>query len=231
MVVHPRRPFCQPGGRGLSGSPLLTKGKGPSGCSSKKQPGGRCHFPGVDLRVTNIPGSTAGGKLAPKKINRQAAAPDVNTTRTSRTSFHSVSFLQPSLHCLRKQRSLRLSSNKVCLRCWDSCTSRVLSWPHSLCCSRAWRPKLCTWKSRRNRAFWCSSCSYDVKDISEDFKKDSQPKVEQVIAFFLFMKYCLFWKKDTTRMLSHHAINIWHASVCSVHKIGLSCAASLLASS
>lgn len=104
--------------------------------------------------------------------------------RTSRMSFHSVSFLQPSLHCLRKQRSLRLSSNKVCFRCWDSCTSRVLSWPHCFCCSRAWRPKLCTWKSRRSRAFWCSSCSYDVKDISVDFKKDPQPKVKQVIAFF-----------------------------------------------
>lgn len=36
MVVHLRRPFCRPGGRGLSGSPLLTIGKGPSGCSSKE---------------------------------------------------------------------------------------------------------------------------------------------------------------------------------------------------
>lgn len=36
MVVHLRRPFCRPGGQGLSGSPLLTIGKGPSGCSSKE---------------------------------------------------------------------------------------------------------------------------------------------------------------------------------------------------
>lgn len=80
---------------------------------------------------------------------------------TSRMSFHSVSVLQPSLHCLRKQRSLRLSSNKACLRCCDSWTSRVLSWPHSFCWSRAWRPKLWSWKSRRSSAFWCSSCSWD----------------------------------------------------------------------
>lgn len=147
-------------------------------------------------------------------------------------SFHSASFLQPSLHCLRKQRSLRLSSNKVCFRCWDSCTSRVLSWPHSFCCSRAWRPKLCTWKSRRSRAFWCSSCSYDVKDISEDFKKGPQPKVKQVIAFFFSFYDILFIleRKHTARMSSHDAMNILHTSVCSVHKISMSCAASLLAS-
>lgn len=78
---------------------------------------------------------------------------------TSRTSFHSASFLQPSLHCLRKQRSLRLSSSRACFRCCDSCTSRVLSWVHSFCWSLAWSPTLCSWKSRRSRAFWCSSCS------------------------------------------------------------------------
>lgn len=74
-----------------------------------------------------------------------------------------MSFLQPSLHCLRKQRSLRLSSNRACFRCWDSCTSSVLSWLHNFPCSRAWRPKLCSWKSRRSNAFWCSSWSWESR--------------------------------------------------------------------
>lgn len=167
MAVHLRRPSCRSGGRGLSGSPPLTTGTGRSDCSSNKTAQRIASFSLCQLK------SNSHVWFEGLHISKYAflsadiiVAQAFSHSRTSRISFHSVSFLQPSLHCFRKQRSLRLSSNKACFRCCDSCTSRVLSWLHSFCCSRAWRPKLCTWKSLRSRAFWCSSCSYKVKNLS-----------------------------------------------------------------
>lgn len=77
MVLHLRGPFCRSGGRRLSDSPLLTIGKGPSGCSSKEPtrrmlPFSLCLF----KRYKHTRFNCRRNKYTP--TNKQAAPPDVN---------------------------------------------------------------------------------------------------------------------------------------------------------
>lgn len=83
---------------------------------------------------------------------------------TCNMSLPSASNFLPSLHCLSSQRSLRLTSNRICLSCWDSCTKTFLSWLQNFCCSRVCRLMLCSWKSHRISTFLCSSCSWELAD-------------------------------------------------------------------
>lgn len=81
---------------------------------------------------------------------------------TCNMSLSSASNFLPSLHCLSSHRSLRLTSRRICLSCWDSCTKTFLSWLQNFCCSRVCRLMLWSWKSRCTSTFLCSSCSWKL---------------------------------------------------------------------
>lgn len=81
---------------------------------------------------------------------------------TCNMSLPSASNFLPSLHCLSSQRSFRLTSSRICLSCWDSCTRTFLSWLQNFCCRRVCRLTLCSWKSRCTSTFLCSSCSWKL---------------------------------------------------------------------